>query len=155
MNHQLKKNLTSAEYWLRALYVLLFVVCTEVAATVVLLVAIGQVFFTLLTGQANKRLTCFGDSLAQYIYSAYLFICCKTEEKPFPFADWPEAQVECEGTADAHKTAVNMEVKAPEQPAEGSMASTVAESETPETPAAETHVEDPKEGTSSRQDEGK
>ena len=90
MNPDLKKNLTSSHYWFRALYVLFFVFASEVAATILLFVAIGQIVFTLLTGKPNQRLTAFGSSLAEYLFSVFNFVCCKTEEKPFPFADWPQ-----------------------------------------------------------------
>ena len=91
MNPELKKNLSSSHYWFRALYVLFFVFASEIAATVLLFVAIGQIVLSLITGQPNARLTAFGETLAKYLYAVFNFVCCKSEEKPFPFADWPEA----------------------------------------------------------------
>jgi hypothetical protein len=92
MDPRLKKNLSSSEYWLRALYTFFFILCAEIAGTLILVVAIGQILFTLITGQPNPRLINFGDSLAQYLFAIFKFVTCKSEEKPFPFADWPVSE---------------------------------------------------------------
>ncbi|WP_054113363.1 DUF4389 domain-containing protein [Marinagarivorans algicola] len=91
MNPELKNNLSNSHYWFRALYAFIFVFTSEVAAMLLLFVAIGQIVFTLISGEPNRRLTAFGSSLAAYLFAIFNFVCCKTESKPFPFADWPEA----------------------------------------------------------------
>lgn len=94
MNPELKKNLSSSHYWFRALYVLIFVFTSEIAAMLMLFIALGQVVFSVITGEPNKRLTDFGSTLAAYLFAIFNFVCCKTEDKPFPFADWPEIEQE-------------------------------------------------------------
>ena len=94
MDPQLKKNLSSAEYWFRALYVVFFLVCAEIAGTLILLIALAQIVFTLITGHANARLMRFGASLAKYLFAIFNFATCKSEAKPFPFSDWPEVDAE-------------------------------------------------------------
>ncbi|BCD99078.1 DUF4389 domain-containing protein [Marinagarivorans cellulosilyticus] len=94
MDPQLKKNLSSAEYWFRALYVVFFLVCAEIAGTLILLIALAQIIFTLITGHANARLVRFGASLAKYLFAIFNFATCKSEVKPFPFSDWPEVDAE-------------------------------------------------------------
>lgn len=89
MDTPVKKNLTTAEHWLRAVYVVLFLVCIRLASMLMGLIALCQIVFTLITGEPNGRLVTFGYSLARFIYSANLFVCSKSEAKPFPFTDWP------------------------------------------------------------------
>lgn len=93
MNPELKKNLSSGDHWVRALYVILFLVFAKVAGFLVALVAIVQVIFSLVTGQFNRQLLRFGDSLAQYLVAVFYFVVGKTEGKPFPFADWPASDI--------------------------------------------------------------
>jgi hypothetical protein len=97
MNPELKRNLSNGHYWVRALYVLLFVLLAHIALYVLLAVAFLQVLFSVITGQHNARLTGFGASLALYLKNAYDFVVGQSDEKPFPFADWPE--VESKGRA--------------------------------------------------------
>lgn len=91
MDSQLKKNLSSAEYWFRAVYSLFFLLCAKIAGTLILLIALAQIIFTLVTARPNDRLVSFGGSLAKYIFTIFNFVTCKSEDKPFPFADWPQA----------------------------------------------------------------
>lgn len=50
-----------------------------------------QFLFSLFTGKANSALLELGSSLSKFIYQALEFLTYNTEEKPFPFADWPQA----------------------------------------------------------------
>ena len=43
----------------------------------------------MITGEDNQHLRRFGHSLSTYIYDVLKFLCYSSEEKPFPFADWP------------------------------------------------------------------
>ncbi|MDZ7924775.1 MAG: DUF4389 domain-containing protein [Marinagarivorans sp.] len=90
MDSQIKNNLTSAETWIRGLYVLLFLFCLHLASMLMLLIALAQILFHLVTGESNPWLRQLGVSLADYIKSANIFICHQSNEKPFPFADWPK-----------------------------------------------------------------
>jgi hypothetical protein len=46
-----------------------------------------------LTGQTNGNLKNFGASLARYIYSCLLFVTYNSDDKPYPFAQWPAPEV--------------------------------------------------------------
>jgi hypothetical protein len=45
------------------------------------------------SGQTNENLRFFGASLATYIYQALMFVTYNSDEKPFPFAPWPESEM--------------------------------------------------------------
>ncbi|HEY7773253.1 MAG TPA: DUF4389 domain-containing protein [Marinagarivorans sp.] len=91
MNPELKKNLSNADYWFRALYVILFLLLAKLAGFFVLVIALVQILFTLLAGAPNSSLVRWGDSLAKFLFALFNFVMCKSQEKPFPFADWPTA----------------------------------------------------------------
>lgn len=86
-----KQNLKSESFWLRSLFMLLFLVVYRIVDLVVLLVAICQWWFVLITGDANTELTKFAASLARYVEQMVAYLGYHSDEKPFPFSDWPEA----------------------------------------------------------------
>ncbi|MBU2885063.1 DUF4389 domain-containing protein [Gilvimarinus agarilyticus] len=89
-NEKLKSNLLSADHWMRLVFMILFSVILYVAGIVMSILVIVQFVFALITGKDNSNLRQLGDSLSQFIYAALRFLTYNTEEKPFPFADWPE-----------------------------------------------------------------
>lgn len=93
-NEELKQNLTSANQWVRLVYMVLFAVLLEIAGFVMLAVVIAQFLFNIVTGAANDNLRRLGDQLASYIYQTLQFLIYNTEDKPFPFAEWPESEVD-------------------------------------------------------------
>ncbi len=75
--------------WTRGLFMLLFGMFYSLAGTVLLVVATAQFIFLIVSDKPNPRLTSFGNSLAEYIRQIAAFQTFNTEEKPFPFSDWP------------------------------------------------------------------
>lgn len=90
-NEELKSNLLSSKHWLRLVFMLLFAVFLYLASIVVSVVVVLQFLFSLVTGQDNTNIRQFGSSLATYIFQTLKFLTYSSEEKPFPFADWPDA----------------------------------------------------------------
>ncbi|WP_346837008.1 DUF4389 domain-containing protein [Microbulbifer sp. SAOS-129_SWC] len=93
-NEELKTNLTSGNQWLRLVYMVLFAFLLEIAGFVMLAVVVLQFLFSIFGGSANDNLRRLGDQIASYIYQTLQFLIYNTEEKPFPFAEWPESDVE-------------------------------------------------------------
>lgn len=77
--------------WIRGLYMLLFLIITRLTEVVVGLIMVIQFIFKAATGTVNDNLLKFGDSLSQYLYEIVQFQTFNTEDKPFPFAQWPES----------------------------------------------------------------
>ena len=88
-NDQLKSNLSSSKHWLRLVFMLLFAAVLQLATLVMWVLVAVQFVFSLVTGEDNLHLRRFGHSLSTYIYDVFKFLCYSSEEKPFPFADWP------------------------------------------------------------------
>lgn len=93
-NDELKRNLTSGSQWVRLLYMVLFAICLEIAGFLLLAVVVLQFLFSIINGSANDNLRRLGDQLASYVYQTIQFLIYNTEEKPFPFSEWPESDVE-------------------------------------------------------------
>ncbi|MCP8898878.1 DUF4389 domain-containing protein [Gilvimarinus xylanilyticus] len=127
-----KTNITSADHWMRFVYMLLFAVILYVAGIVVGVVVLIQFLFALFTGSDNTQLRQLGDSLSQYIHAALRFLTYNSDDKPFPFADWPEAAPIAEPAVQEAAPAQN-----PEPASEASASEAKAASETTREPVAE------------------
>jgi len=84
------ERLLSTEFWLHLVYMLVFFLVISVASYVVVFVVIAQFFWVLVTGEKNPKILKFSKSLSTFIYEIVLFLSQNTNEKPFPFKDWPE-----------------------------------------------------------------
>ncbi|MDG9885523.1 DUF4389 domain-containing protein [Pseudomonas putida CSV86] len=77
---------------LRVLWMLLFLLVWQVAQTLLGLLVLVQLIYRLVYGAPNAGLMNFGDSLSQYLAQIGRFGSFHTEQKPWPFADWPAAR---------------------------------------------------------------
>ncbi|MDP6969095.1 MAG: DUF4389 domain-containing protein [Gammaproteobacteria bacterium] len=85
-------NLTSEAFWLRLAFMLLFLVLAEIAISIMTLLVLVQFVYRLLSGSLQAELYAFSSSLAKFILQTYQFLSYQTEQKPFPFFDWPMAE---------------------------------------------------------------
>jgi len=92
MDEEIKEKLSNTSTWLRGLYLLLFIFILEITKLVTAALALFQFFNTLFTGASNERLSQFGQTLSRYMAQTVLFLSYSTEEKPFPFTDWPSQE---------------------------------------------------------------
>ncbi|CAD5109627.1 DUF4389 domain-containing protein [Zestomonas carbonaria] len=74
---------------LRILWMAVFVIVWQVAELVLGVVVLLQLGYRLFYGAPNATLLGFGDSLSQYLAQIGRFGTFNTEEKPWPFSDWP------------------------------------------------------------------
>ena len=74
---------------LRVLWMLLFVLVWQVAQTLLGVLVLVQLIYRLVYGSPNASLMNFGDSLSQFLAQIGRFGSFHTEQKPWPFADWP------------------------------------------------------------------
>ena len=86
------ERLTSPDYWLRFVFMVLFGVIASVAVYVVTATVVLQFIWGLVAGEGNDKLKKFGSSISQYLYQILRFLTYNTEDKPFPFSDWPEGE---------------------------------------------------------------
>lgn len=111
MDPELKRNLTSTNIWLRALYMVVFAVLYSIAEIVIAAVVLLQFLITLVTGNSNSNLLKFGAQLSAYAYRIFLFLTFNTEDKPFPFVAW-DASGQPPGTGGGGSNSDNREIPA-------------------------------------------
>lgn len=92
MDKTWKDNIKSESFWLRSLFMVLFFVVYRIVDILVLLVAICQWLYVLLTGDDNASLSRFAGGLAAYVAQIVNYLSYNSEQKPFPFSDWPEPE---------------------------------------------------------------
>ncbi|MDH3375757.1 MAG: DUF4389 domain-containing protein [Gammaproteobacteria bacterium] len=80
---------TRRETWIRLLFLLLFIFIYGVAEVVLGVIVIVQFGFKLITHETNQKLLDFTAGLNKYIYEILQFMTFNSNEKPFPFSDWP------------------------------------------------------------------
>lgn len=89
MDDEVKGNLKNADVWMRLLYIVIFYLFYGAAKVVLFVMVVYQFLSTLFTGKTNERLLDFGRQLSEYIYQTVQFLSYTSDDKPFPFSDWP------------------------------------------------------------------
>jgi hypothetical protein len=90
MENEIRQNLRNRTTWWRALYMLLFTIIYGIAEIVVAAVVLFQLLSVLFTGSTNERLLNLGQNLSTYVYQILLFLTFNSDERPYPFGDWPD-----------------------------------------------------------------
>ena len=80
------------EIWRRGAYMLFFVVAFGIGQALINLTALVQFLTLLIGGKPNEFLAAFGRSLGRWFADVTAFQSGASEEKPFPWAPWPEAR---------------------------------------------------------------
>jgi len=90
MSGNIKENVTRRSIWLRLVFMIVMGVAYGVAEFVASVVIVFQFLTSLFSGKPNDRLARFGRNLARYFQQITVYMTFATEEKPFPFAPWPD-----------------------------------------------------------------
>ena len=99
MNEKANNPWRDGRKWKRIVFMILFGMVSRIAEILLVIVAVIQIFFTLITGARNLRLLRFGGQLSAYVKLVFEFMTYNTEVKPYPFSDWPEYKVSEEASA--------------------------------------------------------
>lgn len=89
-----KRNLLSADQWLRMFLMVCYLVVAWVVGIVLVVVMVAQTLVVLITGELNVNLQRFGAITAGYLYQIVMYLVYGTDEKPFPFSPLPAAESE-------------------------------------------------------------
>ena len=82
-------SLLNANTWIRGAYMLLFGLLLVAARLIISIVVVVQFLFVLFTGSDNDNLRNLGQGLGKWVYQTLMFLTFNSEEKPFPFDEWP------------------------------------------------------------------
>lgn len=75
--------------WTRGLFMLLILMAIHVSGTVLFIVTLIQFVLMLLGDTPNARLVSFGRGLGSYLKQCTHYLTFASEQKPFPFSEWP------------------------------------------------------------------
>lgn len=89
MDEVTKENIKTKETWIRGVYILVFVFAYSIAEIVMGAVVFMQFLVVLFTAEKNEKLLALGQDVSFYIYQVMRYLTFNTDEKPFPFSDWP------------------------------------------------------------------
>ncbi len=81
---------TTREIWMRGLFMLLFMIAFGVGQVLLSLLALVQFLWLLFAKKPNPFLLRFGKSLASWFSDVTQFLSCASDDKPFPWKDWPD-----------------------------------------------------------------
>ncbi len=87
----IEEHLKSRSTWLRLVFMLVFWALAGVTTFVASVVIVLGFFWVLFTGETNARLKQAGKSIAAYIYQIISYLTYNSDDKPFPFGEWPSA----------------------------------------------------------------
>ncbi|WP_126456039.1 DUF4389 domain-containing protein [Sulfuriflexus mobilis] len=89
MDDNIKKNLKETTTWVRALYMLMYVIIYWVTEIIIGVVIFFQFLSVLITSSRNEKLLTLGQSLSTYIYQIMTYLTFNSEARPYPVGDWP------------------------------------------------------------------
>ncbi len=78
--------------WLRGFFMLAFAIFFALGQTLLNLIALVQFFWLLFAAERNETLSRFGTTLGLWLAEVARFQSCASDEKPFPWKDWPSAR---------------------------------------------------------------
>lgn len=90
MEDQTKQNLLNPDLWIRLIYMVVFAALLCIARLVIYAVAVLQFLLVLLSGSDNRNLRELGQIAAKWSLQVFYFLTFNSEQKPFPFDDWPD-----------------------------------------------------------------
>ena len=90
----IEQNIKSKSTWLRGLFMLVFIFIYALSRFIVGAVVLLQFLWVLFSGEVNERLKTLGQSLAVYTAQIIRYLTYNSEQRPFPFDDWPSGQTE-------------------------------------------------------------
>lgn len=83
----------SKSTWIRIIFVVLFWIVFNISQIVIAAISVAQCGFSLITGQPNHYLMKLGDSLSKYVAQIIRYVTFNTDQRPFPFAEFPESDL--------------------------------------------------------------
>ncbi|WIO75545.1 DUF4389 domain-containing protein [Porticoccaceae bacterium LTM1] len=115
-----KTNLLNVNVWIRLIYMVIFGLLMMLARAVIWVVVALQFILVLVTGKDNDNLRNLGQGLGKWVYQGVLFLSFNSEEKPYPFSDWPdiEATESYEAPVEEASEEASNPVVATEQPSD-------------------------------------
>ena len=82
----------SPSRWARLIPMIVLMICFSLAEAALYIIVLIQFIWTLVNGEPNEQLADFGATLSKWMAQDAQYLSYVTEDKPFPWAKWPDAQ---------------------------------------------------------------
>ena len=79
---------------IRWIFMLLFLIISRIIDAIIALIAVFQLFYSLVMRKPNGNVMGFGKDLSLYLAEIVQFLSYNTETKPWPFSQWPQTDSE-------------------------------------------------------------
>ena len=89
MSDDVVTNLKKPSAWCLVLFMAGFAIALYLTGIILLVLMLAQIVFTLLSGEDNSNLRRLGASLTRYVTEILAFLTYNSEQKPFPFSEFP------------------------------------------------------------------
>lgn len=89
MSDDVKDNLANSDNWLRVLLVLIYALIFTLAAWVLAFTVGLNLLILVFTGERNDNLAQLGEQISRYLTDIMGYATLNSDDKPFPFGDWP------------------------------------------------------------------
>ena len=89
---ELKENLAAQSKWLRLLWMVAFSFVYYVAIGILWLIVVTQFLFSLFTNSPNENILKLSNGFRNYMVQILDFITYQSDDKPFPFSDFPKSK---------------------------------------------------------------
>lgn len=90
MEEKIKINILNLDTWMRGIFMILFGFLSFISRLILIVISVLQFILIACTGSLNENLKKLGETISTWSYQAFLFLTYNTDEKPFPFSDWPD-----------------------------------------------------------------
>lgn len=88
-DHTAPSDAREPSIWKRGLIMLVLAIFFGIAETLLVVMALVQFLWTAITGERNHAIADFGVSLSAWLAQVARYQTFSTDERPFPWADWP------------------------------------------------------------------
>lgn len=83
-------NLKQPSHWIRLPFMVAYAfVLYLIFVPAIIVIMVAQLLFALITGESNRNLRGLGSVVQQYVGQIISYILYNSEERPFPFSDFP------------------------------------------------------------------
>jgi hypothetical protein len=90
---ELKRHVSDKDTWMRFLFLVIFWAAFYIVATLTFAISLFQFLAKLFGGHNFPGLAEFGDNLASYQGQLVRFLTFSSDERPFPFAPFPDNKI--------------------------------------------------------------
>ena len=84
---------STRDIWMRGLFMFIFMIGFAIGQSLLNILAVVQFFWLLFAREPNRLLVHFGTTLSMWLAEIGRFLCCATDDKPFPWRPWPDPSV--------------------------------------------------------------